>query len=337
MAEIGIGIVGAGFMGRTHTEAVTNFTQGARVVAITGGTRAPGLAGDYGVAAEPSLAALLARPDVDAVILATPHHLHAEQTLAAAAAGKHVLVEKPMATTAAECDRMIEACRRAGVQLMIAQTQRFRRGNMVAKELIEAGQVGEIRMMRDCQVASGGIDLLPDWNQEDVGLIMGHAIHNFDRIRWFTGREVVSVYASSTSYTGAEGPELSAMVQLTLAGGAIAQLWSSFEAPPPGFQGRGFYCEVMGSRGMLEVDSFTEVRVGTESGWESVYRQPPIDFKNKPYAPERMESFGRQNQAFIDSIRTGQPPAVPGEAGRAAVAMAEAAYRSIRSGRPERP
>ncbi len=110
MTILGIGMVGSGFMAHTYAEVVANYAQGGQLVAIAGGSRAPALAARYGVASEPSLAALLARDDIDAVVLAGPEQLRPEQRRQAAAAGKHVLAEKPMATSVAECDAMIAAC-----------------------------------------------------------------------------------------------------------------------------------------------------------------------------------------------------------------------------------
>ena len=114
MAELGIGLLGSGYMGMTYAECIARFNSRTRLAAVSGGTRAPGLAEKYGVAFEPTYEGLLARPDVQAVLIATPHSVHRAQVEAAAAAGKHVLVEKPMATSVADCTAMIEACRQAG-------------------------------------------------------------------------------------------------------------------------------------------------------------------------------------------------------------------------------
>src|SRR5207244_1359525 len=97
------------------------------------------LAADYGVPAVASLDALLARPDVHGVILATPDQSHRDETLLAAAAGRHVLVEKPMAPNVAQCDDMIAACRAAGVNLAVVKTERYRRLTRQAKKLIDDG------------------------------------------------------------------------------------------------------------------------------------------------------------------------------------------------------
>src|SRR5919205_3388581 len=107
MTELRIAILGSGYMGRTYAECISKFNTRVRLAAIAGGRRAPGLAADYGVDYEPTYAKLLARPDVDAVLIATPHAGHRDQVIQAAEAGKHVLVEKPMATSVADCDAMI--------------------------------------------------------------------------------------------------------------------------------------------------------------------------------------------------------------------------------------
>jgi len=114
-----VGIVGSGFMGRTWAEVAANHAKGTSLIAVTGGTRATALAADFGIPLEPDLDGLLARDDVDAVVLASPPAGHLAQTLAAAAAGKHLLVEKPMAVTLAECDAMNAAARAAGVVLVV--------------------------------------------------------------------------------------------------------------------------------------------------------------------------------------------------------------------------
>src|SRR6266540_4321728 len=126
MDTVRIGLVGSGYMGRSYAECLKRYTTHGRLTAITGGSRALQLAADYGAAFVDSLEGLLARADVDAVLVATPHSGHVSQVTAAARTGKHVLVEKPMALNTAECDAMIAACRNAGVTLSVIQTVRFR-------------------------------------------------------------------------------------------------------------------------------------------------------------------------------------------------------------------
>jgi predicted dehydrogenase len=161
---LGIGMVGSGFMSRTYAYGIRELVDGARCVAVTGGSRAPGFADDFGLALEPSLDALLARDDVDIVFLGSPTQTHRDQTLAAAAAGRHVFTEKPIAATLPEIDDMIRATRQAGVLLGVNAVTRWRRGVRMAKELVDAGEIGAIRMVRHTYAhTSGAFDDQTHW------------------------------------------------------------------------------------------------------------------------------------------------------------------------------
>src|SRR6476646_6644323 len=112
MNESRLGISGSGFMGRTNAETITKYLPGARLISIAGGSRAVQLAADYGVEYDRDVEGLVNRNDIDAVFISTPHSEHAAHTIAAAKAGKHVLLDKPMAASVEECDRILEAARR---------------------------------------------------------------------------------------------------------------------------------------------------------------------------------------------------------------------------------
>jgi predicted dehydrogenase len=194
-------------MALTYAEAIQSHVKGARLVAIAGGSRAAGLAADYGVTAEPTIEALLARPDIDAVILTTPDQVHHPETLQAAAAGKHVLVEKPMAPSVAQCREMIAACETAGVKLAVVKTERYRRLTKQAKQLIEAGRIGSIRMLRtvSCFPVSLGQEILESrpWYSDPAGggLFMSMASHNADMLLWLNGVRVIQVFAHVTTFS----------------------------------------------------------------------------------------------------------------------------------------
>ena len=212
MESIGIGMIGSGFMGLTYSEVVSHHAQGCHLVAITGGKRAEKLAADYGVACEPSVEALLARADIAAVVLATPDQDRPQLTRLAAAAGKHVLAEKPMAPTVAECDQMIADCSAAGVNLAVVKTERFRKITQRAKQLIDDGTIGPIRMMRT--VSAFPLPLTKQLFDErpwmadprSGGLFMGMASHNADFLRWLTGRNAVKVFAQVTTFSDVAAP-----------------------------------------------------------------------------------------------------------------------------------
>lgn len=335
MKEIGIGLIGSGFMGRTSAETVSRYLDCARLVAITGGSRAPALAAEYGVASSSDLRALLERSDVDAVMISTPHAAHASEAVAAAEAGKHVLLDKPMATSVEDCDRIIAAAERSGVKVMIMFGQRFRDCNIAAHRLVREGAIGKVRMIEERLLASGGLASLPGWQSlpENVGIFLGHAVHNIDRVRWITGSEVSSV--SAQMQRGPEsGNEVSTMALLSLRDGTMASVWASWDIATPAFPRSASAALIAGRDGNLDLDAYGELRLGKGSVWEVVTRQAPIDWAGEgALSPVRMEAYRRQHQEFIDAILQDREPAATAKDGRAAVEVAMAAYQSARLGK----
>lgn len=342
---LGVGIIGSGFMGRTYAETIAKHCPQAQVKAVTGGSRAAQLATDYGLACEPSLEALLARNDIAAVFITTPHHLHAEQALAAARAGKHVMLEKPMACSVAECDSVLAACRDAGVQCSVAFTQRHRRCNLRAKQILESGELGRVRQIMEWEFFTGGAGAFPQWQSDpqNLGVLFGYGVHNLDRIRWLTGSEIATVYAKCRPLVPGGAVEGSSMVLMTLVDGATVCQWNSAEIPPPGFPRTQFSCWLVADKGLMDVDAYGELRVTRDGRWEVLETQEPIDGKGKGFLdPVRLESFARHANEFFDALLAGRPCPITGWDGRQAVAAALAAYESARTGKeirlsPETP
>jgi predicted dehydrogenase len=335
LKSIGVGLIGAGFMGRTSAETVTRYLEGAHLVAIAGGSRAGGLAAEYGVEADPDMMTLLARPDIDAVMISTPHGAHASEAIAAAQAGKHILLDKPMATTVEDCDRIIAAADKSGSKVMIMFGQRFRDCNIKAKKLISDGAIGEVKMMQEQLLATGGLASLPAWQSqpENVGIFIGHAVHNIDRIRWITGAEVASVSAQVLR-DSATGNEVSTMALLSLTNGAMATIWASWDIAAPLFPRSASSALIAGDQGNLDLDAYGELRLGRSNEWSVVETQAPIDWVGQgALSPVRMEAYRRQDQEFIDAIREDRLPAITAQDGRAAVEVAVAAYKSAAEGR----
>lgn len=336
MTEIGIGIIGSGFMGRTYTETINKYCKRARVRAVTAGSRAGQLAKDYGIDLEPSVESLVARKDIQAVFIATPHHVHAEQSLAAAQAGKHILIEKPMACTVADCDAILDACKKAKVQSSIAFGQRTRICNIRAKQIIDEGRIGKIQQIDSTQLNGGGVGTLPGWQGDsaNLGTLFGHGIHNFDSIRWLSGQEIKTVYAKCTSFEPAVRVEGSSMVLMTLSDGTFASLWCTFQLPKPSFPRSQFAARIIGERGLIDLDAYGELRLAIDGQWQVVETQAPIDWQGKGFLdPVRLESYIRQCQDFIDACIENHSPAVTGWDGRQAVAAALASYESSRTGK----
>ncbi len=336
MDTVGVGIIGSGFMGRTYAETISkNCPQGC-VKAVTAGSRAAELAKDYEIDLEPSVDSLVNRDDVSAVFITTPHHLHAEESLAAAAAGKHLMIEKPMACTVADCDAIIEACQKAGVCCSIAFTQRSRKCNIKAKEIIDAGRIGQVRQMMEIAFIASGLDQFPNWQADpgNLGILFGHAVHCFDRVRWLTGAEIATVYAKCTSLEPGVEVEGTSMLVMTLTNATTVTLWSSGQMPKPSFPRADFLCWVVGEKGLIDLDAYGELRVATDGQWQVAETQEPIDWKGKGFLDAvRLESYTKHCRDFFDAMLNDRQPPITGWDGRQAVAAILAAYESSKSGK----
>jgi len=329
--QIRCGIIGAGFAGATHAEAL-RYAPAARLVAIAspGPANRTALAERYGVEALAAPEELIARPDVDAIIIASPHAVHAKQAIAAARAGKHVLVEKPMATSVADCQAMITACAEAGVRLMVGHFQRFRDPAVAAKLIFDSGQMGRVLMLRDvmAEPAEGAWRDRP----ESVGVLLGYGVHAIDRIRWWLGSEVVQVSALSNRFQGRPVEDGTQML-MHFANGAEASLmctdiWPVRDDRSPGAVPAS--CLVIGERGALDVDMYGDVRLSLGGPWRTVATLPRWD---SPVAFERIRAYALQMREFIAAIVSGREPGITGRDGMAAVRVALAAYESAAQGR----
>ncbi len=330
MTVVRVGIIGSGFMGQTHAEAIDKYLNEAELVAVAGGKRAPELARDYGIAAEKNIASLLARDDIDAVVITTPQAVHAAQAIEAAEQRKHILLEKPMAVTVEECQKINAACKRAGVKLMMAFTQRYRKCNIFAKQAIDRGDIGEIKFMRETMIGVNGPQIYPPWQQraENLGTLLGYGVHSIDRVRWFTGKEIQWVAAHTLAPPQIEA-EYSAHIFMGLDDKTSASLLCEMNCPSPGFSHSGFHSWIIGTEGIIDLDAYGEVRLGRDNKWETLFVQEPIDWiKDGKFSPVRMQSFADQDQEFIRAILEDRQPDITGKDGQKAVEVALAAYRA---------
>jgi myo-inositol 2-dehydrogenase/D-chiro-inositol 1-dehydrogenase len=338
-SDLGFGVLGSGRMGLTYAECLTRHTSGARLAAVCGGSRAPGLAEQYAVPCATSLDDLLSRSDVEAVIVATPHSRHREHVQRIADAGKHVLVEKPMALHTADCDAMIDASTRAGVTLGVVQTARYTAPARAARQAIVEGRIGQVRMLQLTWLEAGYFPSTPEgmnsWASDPAegGAFLDAGVHAFDLLRWLAASEAVQVFGRSLTYTEPRLPRLSGMAQVSFASGAIGSVWISFELPRPGFPERTMHTRVVGSDGVLDLDSYGKLAVGNADGRRVLVSRAPYDSLDLT-SDRRLEQFIVQTQDFVDALRDGRTPPVTGIDGRAAVAMVEACYRSGATGQP---
>ncbi|MDP7274331.1 MAG: Gfo/Idh/MocA family oxidoreductase [Planctomycetaceae bacterium] len=330
---IRIGVTGSGFMGRTHVEAARR-APGAEIVAVAGGRRAPGLAGDYEIDCVETVEELIRRDDIDAIISSTPHHCHIDETLLAAECGKHMLVEKPMATAVEDCDRMIAATAERGLVLAVGYHQRFRESNLTVRKLVGSGAIGAVRCVQmaalfDIEALRSDEGFGGDWgwwkDPRSRGHILNSGPHNIDLCRWWLGEDIVSVVAHCGTFREENPNENTTMAMWGFADGAMASFWSSSVCPSPGFDGEDFRFRLMGDEGIIDAQPFGKIRVGRDGEWELAYQQPhvPLDDADAAFVSDgRMQAYTDQVQAFVDRINgrdSGCGTEADGRAGVAAI------------------
>jgi predicted dehydrogenase len=334
--RVAFGVIGSGFMGQTWARVIAGHVPDARLVAVAGGRGAADLAARHGVEAL-EVEALLRRDDIEAVVVATPVPSHRPLAEAAARAGKHVLVEKPMTGTRADADSMVAAADAAGVRLAVVSQHRFRGAPMTARAVIDAGRIGEIRMIRVFG-PNAGWDIPADaWNSDraQVSPYMDWGAHACDIVRWLTGSEATIAFAQFASYTDIPPSDQSSMAYYTLDGGAMVQIWLTYELPEPSL-GSAMQILITGSRGIIDLDSYGTVRLGTpEAGWETVFEQPPFDPLDAD-DPIRLQAYASQLRDLMRAMADGGDPAVSGRQGALTTSMLEAAERSAATGMPVR-
>lgn len=335
---IGFGILGSGNMARVYADALATQSHGGRLVAVALGSRASALAAEFGAAVEPSVEGLAARSDLDAVVIATPHSTHLALALASANAGKHVYLEKPMALDVAECDQIIEACRRAGVQLTVAKQTRHMEMSIRAKQYIDEGRIGDILFLRPMSVTpgSGFVNVPQSWPNDprEGDAFLDWGAHACDAIRWFTGAEPVRVYADYENFTGLSLESPTAMVQIRLSSKAIAQILLCYEIGPSGFgTRRNNQYHIVGTEGSVFWD-LDRVELWTGDRQKDVWELPSWTLPDfKPRDPRRIGNTARQLDDFIAALQDGRAPKITGQDGRAAIEMTQAAKLSAQTGR----
>lgn len=329
MKKIRFGITGSGYMGRTHAEAIKYLSSTAELVAIWGGSRAPELAKRLGVANEPTLDALVRRTDIDAVIVTTPHHLHINEVVPALESGKHVLVEKPMATSLEDCDRMLAAAAKHKRVLGVAHNLRFRINVPKARELFKAGAIGQVQSMHYSMIRQysnlgnfGGSKTSWVNLPEVVGFVIDGLPHGVDAMRWIMGAKATRVAGFSRTFTPGRQNEDTTVGLIEFSNGAICSVHTTMASS-------GFYAgemarlSIVGSAGSLDIDAFGDMYLtDREKGWRKVSTQPPVnpDDPDAAFKEGRMRAFYDQIQSFIDGIH-GQPMEVAtGADGRAGLA-----------------
>ena len=342
MKKIRFGITGSGYMGRTHAEAIKFLSDTAELVAIWGGSRAQGLAANNGAAYEPTLEALMKRPDIDAIVITTPHACHIAEVMLALESGKHVLIEKPMATRLEDADRMLAAAAQRKLITGVAHNLRFRVNLPKVRDLIQSGAIGRVQTLHFSmirQIANfgnfGGNKLGWVHQPESIGFVIDGLPHGVDAMRWAMGAEVVKAAGFSRTYYPGRAIEDSTVGILEFSNGATCSVHTTC-ASHGDFPGDMARLMIMGSKASLNMDGFGDLHLtDREKGWRVISTQPPVmaDDPESAFKIGRMQAFRDQIQAFIDRIHGKPSHVATGADGRAGLAACLAMLTSTKENR----
>jgi myo-inositol 2-dehydrogenase/D-chiro-inositol 1-dehydrogenase len=336
--QVGLAVIGCGSIACWVHLRVARRLHGARLVGAAdpdpvARQRAARLTG---LAIDERTDDLLARPEVEAVIVTGPTHLHADLAVAACAAGKHVYIEKPLASTSADAARVVDAARRAGVTVALGFNRRFHPLFEQARAVLREGRLGRIRSVHTTFCEPVPADAMPAWKRRRAsggGVLLDLASHHVDLLRWLLADEVATVDAARLGSDDSE--QDSAHLQLAMRSGARVQSFFSFRSA------LGDAFEISGELATLRVDRHRpalslrlprRLGYGTRTAW--LAPGPPLVtwWLDRLLRPSRDPSYRRALRAFVDVVR-GRPRDLASLAdGMRALEVVEAAEESARRG-----
>jgi UDP-N-acetyl-2-amino-2-deoxyglucuronate dehydrogenase len=354
MNELGVAIIGPGKVAHIHARILAGLP-GARLVAVCSRSaeRAGAFAAQYGAQAYTELPALLADSAVEAVIICTPHPQHAREAVAVLDAGRHVLVEKPMAVTPEECDAMIEAAARRRVTLGVVSQRRWYEPVRRVKDAVDAGKIGKPILGTVTVLGWRGPEYYAmdpwrgKWDAEGGGVLVNQTSHQLDLFQWFMGpAEEVCGYWDNLTHPYIE-VEDTAVAALRFRNGALGSIVVS-NCQNPGIYGN---IHVHGSNGAtvgVQTDGGSMFFVG-----QTAKVEPPVndlwtvageadrlagwqaEDRHRVETLDVMSDYTRRQVTdFVAAVAECRAPAVTGEEGREAVALFDAIYRSGRTHGP---
>jgi scyllo-inositol 2-dehydrogenase (NAD+) len=331
MRKLGVGVLGVGDMGKRHAENVLRLVPEARLLAVAD----PSADRLQSVAAEleiermfASLDDLLEQKEIDCVVIAAPDKFHASSIRAAAAAGKHILCEKPLATNLTDAHQALDAVARAGVHLQLGFMRRYDPGYRAANERIEAGEIGEPVLFKSIGRDRDAPPLSAYQSKLNGMLLYNNTIHDFDLARWLMHDDVVEVQTYATVAIRPEvaqyGDVVASVVNLKYQRGAIGNIESFVQAT----YGYDIRTEIVGSKGSILVGSL---------------QQTPVTFLNRNGGTQVLQdhflarfasAYVLEVQDFIHSVVSEKTPRVTGEDGLRALEIAVAAEKSHLQSKP---
>lgn len=318
-----VAIIGAGQIGQEHGRAFAELGPNVQLVGIAdiNEQRAVELADACGARAFTDYRTLLElSPDI--VVVSLPHDLHREVGLAAASAGSHILMEKPLAHTLEDAYAIVDGCEQHGVLLTVGFVHRYRVEFQHAHRVIGSGRIGSPVMIVDIFGLPGG-DHVPPWvwqrQRAGGGILMYTGIHSIDWQRWLLGSEIEEVFAMTSSQDKDTDVENCLTAILRFSNGCLGALIGS--QPPYEVTPSTRRTEVYGSRGRLRIRKGGYVEYSSE---DQAYHLDVI--RDTPLVTQARE--------FVAAVRKRRPIGITGDDGLHALAVAKALYRSAELGEP---
>ena len=327
MSPVRFGVIGLGWFGHKHCQTLADLP-GVHLHALCTRTesRLGEVANEFGVQRTfTDYRLMLQDPELDAVSVVTMWDQHTEPTLAALAAGKHVFLEKPMASTVEDCRRIVAAATTAAGSLMVGHICRFNPRYAAAKVEIDAGAVGRVLSMYARRNIPAGVteDIL-----QKIGPIIGDGVHDTDLMLWYTGDRIVSAYSQTHGFRDKKYPDLGWTMYRFASGaiGVLENVWCLPEQTPFQIDER---LEIIGTQGSLHVqETHPNFSVCDAHGW----RSPDTTYWPKLHG-QHVGALREELAYFAQCIERGERPAVilPEDSMRSVVACL-AAEQSASSG-----
>ncbi|MCU0356499.1 MAG: Gfo/Idh/MocA family oxidoreductase [Cyclobacteriaceae bacterium] len=340
MTRTKVALLGSGFIADIHFESYHRFVPEAEVVAVYSRdiNKAQAFAKKHNIPqAYSTIEDAITKSGCEVVDICLPNFLHAEATLKAAAAKKHVIIEKPLAVTLEEADAMIKACADAGVKLMYAEELCFAPKYERVRSMVKEGAVGNVYMLKQAEKHSGPhSDWFYDVNQAGGGVLMDMGCHAFGWFFWMLNNaRVASVKASmhTVFHKGRTKGEDNSVVIVEFENGAIGVAENSWAK----HGGMEDFCEVYGTDGVVYADLFRGNAALAYSRTGYGYAMEKADTTAGWSFPIFEEAFNQgyphELKHFIDCVRNNKKPLVTGELGRRVLEVIYAAYASAGQGK----
>lgn len=340
MQKTKVAVLGAGFVSNIHVESYQRFVPDAEVVAIyaRNADKAKAMASKHNIPRWfDNIDKIISESGCDVVDICLPNFLHASVTLKAAAAGKHVIIEKPLSVTLEEADEMIAACKKMGVKLMYAEELCFAPKYERVRQMVNEGAIGDIYMLKQSEKHSGPhSDWFYDINQAGGGVLMDMGCHAIAWCRWMTkNAKVKSVYASLSTvlHQSRTKADDNSIVIIEFENGVTAIAEDSW-AKHGGMDDK---CEVYGTGGVVYADLFMGNAAISYSkngyGYAMEKADSTVGWSFTIFEEAFNQGYPQELKHFIDCVQNNEKPLVTGEDGRAVLEIIYAAYASAAQGR----